>query len=54
MNGESRMQFKHIVAHICSAKLKIQNQTIAKTCQSEILFRLSDSVSERGATVEKE
>jgi hypothetical protein len=48
VNGESQMRFKHIVAHICSAKLKIQNQTIVKTCQNEILFRLNDSVSERG------
>ncbi len=38
VNGESRMRFKHIVAHICNTKLKFQNQTIAKTCQSDILF----------------
>jgi hypothetical protein len=47
VNGESRMRFKHIVAHICSAKLKIQNQRAAKTCQSEISFQLNDNASER-------
>jgi hypothetical protein len=47
VNGESWMQFKHIVAHICNTKLKIQNQTTTKTCQSEILFWLNDNANER-------
>jgi hypothetical protein len=47
VNGESWMQFKYIVAHICSTKLKIQNQTMTKTCQSEILFQLNDNASEK-------
>jgi hypothetical protein len=40
------MQFKHIVAHIYNAKLKIQNQTATKTHQNEKSFWLCDSANE--------
>jgi len=46
VNGRSPMQFKHTVAHICNTKLKIQNQTAAKTHQNERSFRPSDGASE--------
>jgi hypothetical protein len=46
VNRRSPMQFKHIIARIYNAKLKIQNQTATKTHQSEKSFRLCDSASE--------
>jgi len=45
-DGRSPMQFKHTVAHICNTKLKIQNQTTAKTHQNERSFWPSDGASE--------
>jgi hypothetical protein len=43
VNGRSPMQFKHVVAHIYNAKLKVQNQTVTKTHQNEKSFWLCDS-----------